>query len=1032
MGVRTSEHISTLGHEFYANEPAELLKLDFANPTVRPHMHLYPEIASEVSEFWQARRLFDEPDLDLLQPMWADWERASHRHFYIKELAALQDGTLVIPMMWYTKGGEMYLDGHTVTRDPSNGKLKVVSNGITAIKASELKSNYLDLTQDDNGNSLEFDADSPSWAHQMPNPIRELADERPVFNVNLMVWSDDVSGNRSKQYNPHTNVYLANLSLPHRKLQQEYFVRFCSTSPHASSSEQMDAVSKNTGKESWHTTYDCQLGEEIMFRVIKKILPGDNPQQSKTCSHIGLKGNLFCRRCLVGGTNKDKESNEGYHALLQPSRARTREDTVEQVKRQLFAAGLGVQETISAMQTESGVKDKIAQHWIDLLVEVFPDVQQERIRNPATCDARLKDHAKDSTSYQTTVSEIKKEIQVELHQWLVQQPPHRFSLLPENSPLRHVPRGGDHYNILLDQPELDVHRDTPIEVLHTILLGHDKYIWHETTSPWDKKKDDIFAVRLESSSTDGLSIPAIRGNYLMQYKKSLIGKHFKMLQQLAVFHLDGLCSEVILDMWKATGQLTAMLWYHTIPDMGQYLADLEVLISNVLDIWAKLTPERLITKPKLHLLPHVLHDIPTHGPAILYSTEVFECWNAIFRFCSVLSNHQAPSRDIARTLADVERFKHQVSGGWWKEDSGPGKGSYVQAGEHVRNFMRNNPMLQQRLGWAAHSDLVPGTVKLLPKNKQYPMTWDAVFGPMNTAGTSSASRGAAAPPGPPYEQTAVPNCAQAAQSQWRRGKYVISASRDACSVHSWVFYRDEERINTTPNSPGPSTVTPRGPDAVCVGRITDILCADIGLPDAQSTVVAVRKFEVLAENDARLDMPVLVPDRSCSKIQIVRPTDILFVFNAQHDCRTSKCSASGKQPIREERHLTERYRNVIEHRELERYFINMHALHNADLLRKALPRQHWAPKPYLSDRIDTHKAIATGLRVSRGEKRAATAAKQAETRARKRVKISSTPATATDELSQAVTSSRAVSSPNAGVVQPTSFQFSNMDARDFV
>jgi hypothetical protein len=60
-----------------------------------------------------------------------------------------------------------------------------------------------------------------------------------------MPWADDVSGNRSKQYNAHMNIYVANVNLPHRKLAQEYFVRFCSTSPHASSSEQMEALAED-------------------------------------------------------------------------------------------------------------------------------------------------------------------------------------------------------------------------------------------------------------------------------------------------------------------------------------------------------------------------------------------------------------------------------------------------------------------------------------------------------------------------------------------------------------------------------------------------------------------------------------------------------------------------------------------------------------------------------------------------------------------------------------------------------------------
>jgi hypothetical protein len=104
------------------------------------------------------------------------------------------------------------------------------------------------------------------------------------------------------------------------------------------------------------------------------------------------------------------------------------------------------------------------------------------------------------------------------------------------------------------------------------LLGQDKYVWHDTSSAWDKKQDHLFAAQLQSSSIDGLSLPPIRAHYLIQYKNGLIGKHFKALQQLGVFHLhDGLCSNLLLDLWKATGELGAMLWIHTIRDMELYL-----------------------------------------------------------------------------------------------------------------------------------------------------------------------------------------------------------------------------------------------------------------------------------------------------------------------------------------------------------------------------------------------------------------------------------------------------------------------------
>lgn len=119
---------------------------------------------------------------------------------------------------------------------------------------------------------------------------------------------------------------------------------------------------------------------------------------------------------------------------------------------------------------------------------------------------------------------------------------------------------------------LDPHRDSPCEILHSILLGDDKYIWHETNKVWDKPKGETFAVRLQSSSVDGLNLSSLRGRYIVQYKNALIGKHFKILQQLGAFHLhDDLGSKNLVSLWKAAGELGALLWYPKIRNVELYL-----------------------------------------------------------------------------------------------------------------------------------------------------------------------------------------------------------------------------------------------------------------------------------------------------------------------------------------------------------------------------------------------------------------------------------------------------------------------------
>ena len=51
------------------------------------------------------------------------------------------------------------------------------------------------------------------------------------------------------------------------------------------------------------------------------------------------------------------------------------------------------------------------------------------------------------------------------------------------------------------------------------------------------------------------------------------------------------------------------------------------------------------------------------GPAILFATEGFESFNAVIRAQSVHSNHHAPSRDIGRGFASINRVRHLLSGG---------------------------------------------------------------------------------------------------------------------------------------------------------------------------------------------------------------------------------------------------------------------------------------------------------------------------------------------------------------------------------
>ncbi|KAJ7896814.1 hypothetical protein B0H13DRAFT_1884976 [Mycena leptocephala] len=205
-----------------------------------------------------------------------------------------------------------------------------------------------------------------------------------------------------------------------------------------------------------------------------------------------------------------------------------------------------------------------------------------------------------------------------------------------------------------------------------------------------------------TTETGGLSINAICANYIMQYAGSLIGRQFKTIIQIAVFHIHDLVTEDQFTAWKAVGELSALLWVPEIRDLAQYQKDLKTAVANVLDSIAQIDPSKIMTKIKYHLLAHIDFDAIQLGPLIRVATEIFESFNTVFWYCSIYSNHLAPSQDIAIQLGWQEAVKHQLTGGRWLSKS---TGDWQVAGAGIRNFIEKHPILQRLVGWTPEKPL---------------------------------------------------------------------------------------------------------------------------------------------------------------------------------------------------------------------------------------------------------------------------------------------------------------------------------------
>ncbi|KAE9392413.1 hypothetical protein BT96DRAFT_944649 [Gymnopus androsaceus JB14] len=81
--------------------------------------------------------------------------------------------------------------------------------------------------------------------------------------------------------------------------------------------------------------------------------------------------------------------------------------------------------------------------------------------------------------------------------------------------------------------------------------------------------------------------------------------------------------------------------------------------------------------------------------------------------CSVLNNHQAPSRDIALKNGELGRLTHIISGGYWVQN-----GQTERAGESVIALLHSMPILQRHLGWTPPRQMKPGSVRCPGREKR--------------------------------------------------------------------------------------------------------------------------------------------------------------------------------------------------------------------------------------------------------------------------------------------------------------------------
>ncbi|EIW80127.1 hypothetical protein CONPUDRAFT_58644, partial [Coniophora puteana RWD-64-598 SS2] len=362
-----------------------------------------------------------------------------------------------------------------------------------------------------------------------------------VYSVPLIVFMDDVSGNISKQWNKHHAIYMSNASLPRQMLEKEFCVRFVSSSPNAAPMELMRAMRNSISEAaaSGVRAWDCKYDKDVILEPYALLFAGDNPMQAEECSQGGVLCNYFCRTCHAGGNKAFKESHDGYNSMFSSGNERKPEETREEVLEQFrIAIEPGAASKLSRKLQDTGIRDTTTAPILNAVVEMG-----KKLRARTSAAGGL--HSE---------SDIRQKLEGELEELLRGQTAEEV------------------INPLLGMDGVNIHLDTPTEVLHTVLLGVVKYLWAQTVATLDEKKLlSAFQTRLDSVDTMGLNTANVDAEYMVRHRRSLIGKHFKSLAQVMPFLIYDLVSGDVLDAWTRLGELVVLIWHTEIHDMDKYI-----------------------------------------------------------------------------------------------------------------------------------------------------------------------------------------------------------------------------------------------------------------------------------------------------------------------------------------------------------------------------------------------------------------------------------------------------------------------------
>ncbi|KAG8725629.1 hypothetical protein FRC09_000016 [Ceratobasidium sp. 395] len=843
FGSNPEEKTSELGNIFSHNSLKTIIAHEIANPLTREKLVVFPEDAGPfMSNATHGSKWREEVDGSLASPMARVYtkNKESYQDYFVNEPALARLDGKDVPVLvtrWLTRNKTLVANTHRLI--PLSDRDGYAIDGQDCLEVPEedfllalptfrvVHSQY-NLPHPDKVLAMWPNGEPSSevpWAETSENPWRARAGGKEVIAVPILGYCDDTSGNMSKKWNKHNSYLFVLAGLPKEDIHSPFHVHFLATSNIASPLEMLEAISRESklAEREGVWAYDAVKRDMVLAIVWWLALEGDNPMQSELASHVGMNGKHFCRVCHVCGKDRSKDYKP---------------DVASETSRLTEFASIGVPR--QQKETE------------DTLNSQVDEILQKRFTaaDELTTDTGIKD------KYLSHFLELLASMREQLPEQL--------------------------YNPALYLP--NVTQDTPVEILHVVLLGVTKYFWRDAVSRLGSAQRATLTARLNSVDIRGLGISRIRGKTLVQYAKSLVGSDFRIILQVAPAVLYNLLEPQIYSMWTALCQLAPLVFQPEIHNLEAYLHELEVRIDRLLLATVICNPQ-WFNKPKFHVLLHLPGHVRRIGPPILFATETFEGYNFVIRLRSVHSNRQAPSADIAASFSLMHAIRHLVSGGYFKSldsaSASDGEASWIQAGPEVLRLCQDEVFLRH---------MVEGTRS------------NAIVAWQNTQAADI------------YGTRLVGN--------YLRCKSVRLQDSTSAELGAFILVLQ----------PQAASIRLTSDSDLSLARITEILAN----PTTLQIVSVVAQPYLLGEAKAPYYFPsILVSDRPAMIIDIMSIAAVVLVF---HNCAAHGCTVTATRQLRQERQLLDSFEDEVQHTiEPSDLILNVAQLHSAEMISHIYP-----------------------------------------------------------------------------------------------